>query len=268
MYTNGETSERIVPLCSEGLERARRSMDHSSTSWIAQNMANRLTFEGRPGEALAYAEEAIANARAVGDQGRLANCIIERAFVRLATRDREGARADIVESHRAMSRVEPQDALFDTLFDALFLWPDDPQAACRSLSEALHSTGVALPSLLDAAPLAARMALRIGDSSSLRNSVGVFLDVAARCSGPVRVLQGRWMDALRSDLALGAASLRAVAGEFEVIGYRLPGADCHADAAVLAERAGLDAAPDLDAAHRLYAACGAVPLLQEIRQPA
>src|SRR3972149_4809711 len=39
------------------------------------------------------------------------------------------------------------------------------------------------------------------------------------------------MDALRSDLALGAASLRAVAGEFEVIGYRLPGAGCHAGAA-------------------------------------
>src|SRR3972149_5103401 len=32
MYTNGETSERIVPLCSEGLERARRRLAHSPTS--------------------------------------------------------------------------------------------------------------------------------------------------------------------------------------------------------------------------------------------
>lgn len=72
------------------------------------------------------------------------------------------------------------------------------------------------------------------------------------------------MEALRGDLATGAATLRAVAGEFEAIGYRLPAADCHADAAVLAERARLDPALDLAEARRLYDACGAMPLLGEL----
>jgi tetratricopeptide (TPR) repeat protein len=268
MYSNGETNERILPLCSEGLDRARRSMDHASVSWIAQNTAENLAFAGRLSEALPYTDEAIRTARTVGELTRLPWCLGQRGFIRLAMGDREGARADIGESRRTTSTVEPQSAIYDTQFEALFLSPDDPSAACRSLSEALRSTAVSPVSLLDAAPIAARMALRIGDASSLVSSVGIFLDVAARCSGPVRVLQGRWMDALRGDLATGAATLRAVAGEFEAIGYPLPAADCHADAAVLAERAGLDAAPDLAEARRLYAACGAVPLLMEIRQPA
>ncbi len=76
------------------------------------------------------------------------------------------------------------------------------------------------------------------------------------------------MDALRGDPVTAAGALRLVAGEFEGIGYPLASADCYADAALLAERAGLDPAPHLAEARRLYAACGAVPLLQEIRQPA
>lgn len=108
------------------------------------------------------------------------------------------------------------------------------------------------------------MALRIGDASSLASSVAMFLDVAASCSGPVRVLEARWMDALRGDPVTAAGALRLVAGEFEGIGSPLQSADCYADAALLAGRAGLDAAPDLAAARRLYAACGAVPLVQEI----
>ncbi len=76
------------------------------------------------------------------------------------------------------------------------------------------------------------------------------------------------MDALRGDPVTAAGALRVVAGGFEGIGCPLQSADCYADAALLAGRAGLDAAPDLAEARRLYAACGAVPLLQELRQPA
>ena len=47
-------------------------------------------------------------------------------------------------------------------------------------------------------------------------------------------------------------------------GYRLPAADCHADAALLARRAGLDPTGDEAEARRLYTACGAVPLLGEL----
>jgi class 3 adenylate cyclase/tetratricopeptide (TPR) repeat protein len=262
MSSNGETNERVLPLCSEGLDRARRSMDHASASWIAQNIADFLAFEGRILEAMPYAEEAIVAARAVGELGKLATCLWERAFVRLAMGDRAGARADIAESRRTTSTVEPQAAIFDIWIDALVLWPNDPFAACRSLSDALHSTDVAPASLLYAAPTAARMALRIGDASSLGSSVGVFLDVASRCGGPIRALQRRWIEALLGEPAASGSALRAVADEFEAIGYQLPAADCHADAALLAGRAGLD--PTADEARRLYAACGAVPLLGEL----
>lgn len=264
MYYNGETNGRILPLCSEGLDRARRSMDHESASWIAQNTAYFLAFQGRLDEAVPYAEESIVAARAVGEPGRLSACLRQRAHIRLAMGDREGAQADIGESRRATSTVEPQSAIYGTLFDALFLWPDDPSAARRSLSEALHSRDVALPPLLDAAPIAARMALRIGDTSSLGSSGGIFVDVAARCGGPIRALQRRWMEALLGEPAASCSTLRAVANEFEAIGYRLPAADCHADAALLARRANLDPTPDEAEARRLYAACGAVPLLGEL----
>jgi hypothetical protein len=69
------------------------------------------------------------------------------------------------------------------------------------------------------------------------------------------------MEALAGEAGPGVVVLQAVAREFEAIDYRLPAADCYADAALLAERAGLDPTADLDAARRLYAACGAVPVL-------
>jgi len=264
MYSNGETNERILPLCSEGLDRARRSMDHASASWIAQNTAENLAFAGRLSEAVPYTDEAIRAARTVGEFTRLAWCLGQRGFIRLAMGDREGARADIEESRRTTSTVEPQSAIYDILVDALFLLPDDPSAACGSLSEALRSTDVAVSSLLDAAPFAARMALRIADAAGLERDVAVFLGVASRCSGPVRVLQARWVDALRGDPAPAAATLRAVADEFEAMAYPLPAADCRADAALLARRADLDPTEDEAEARRLYTACGAVPLLGEL----
>jgi hypothetical protein len=254
-----------MPLCVEGLDIARRSMDHAKISWIGQNVADLLSFEGRIEEALAYAEEAIANAGSVGDQQRLANCLAQRAFVRLERGDRTAARSDVDESRRISGVPEPQSVIYEALFDALFLWPDDPSAACTTITDALRSTGAAPASLVDSAPTAARMALRLGDGPRLAASVAAFVAVAERCSGPVRALQRRWLDALRIGGDPSAvAALRAVAGEFEAIEYRLPAADCHADAALSAMRAGLDPTDDEEDARRLYAACGAVPLLGDL----
>ncbi len=264
-FTNGETSEQIMPLFVEGLDIARRSMDHAKISWIGQNIADLLSLEGRIEEALAYAEEAIANAGSVGDQQRLANCLAQRAFVRLERGDRTAARSDVDESRRISGVPEPQSVIYEALFDALFLWPDDPSVACTTITDALRSTGAAPASLVDSAPTAARMALRLGDGPRLAASVAAFVAVAERCSGPVRALQRRWLDALRvAGDPSAVAALRAVAGEFEAIGYRLPAADCHADAALSAMRAGLDPTDDEEDARRLYAACGAVPLLGDL----
>jgi class 3 adenylate cyclase/tetratricopeptide (TPR) repeat protein len=259
--SNGEPAAAIMPLAVEGIERARRSMDHSSAEWIAQNLADLLAFEGRLDQALAYAEEAIIHAHAVDEQARLSNCIGVRGFVRLAQGDRVGAQADEEESRRLAGIPEPQAMIYHALADALFRWPGDPSPACRSLSLAIQSKEVAPPTLLDAAPVAARMALRVGDASSVAGSVAAYVAVAEHCSGPIRALQRRWMEALAGEAGPGVAVLQAVAREFEAIDYRLPAADCHADAAVLAERAGLDPTTDLVDARRLYAACGAVPVL-------
>ena len=85
--------------------------------------------------------------------------------------------------------IEPQAAIFFSMSDALILWPDDPVAANRTASQGLQSPDVALASLIDAAPQAARMALRVGDprTSSARSRAS--LGVARRCSGPIRELQ-------------------------------------------------------------------------------
>jgi len=264
MQVNGETTARILPLAMEGLDRARRSVDHASASWIAQNIADLLSIAGRLPEALPYVDEAIADAQTVGEGSRLAMSLGQRAFTRLSTGDAAGARSDRADSLSATSVVEPQAAIYYSMLDALFLWPDDPSAACRLLSEALHSPDLAPPSVLEAGPVAARMALRLGDRSSLESSVAAFTPVAELCGGPVRALQRRWMAALLGEPAIGCLALRAVADDFEAIGYPLPAADCHADAAVLAERGRLDPALDLAEARRRYAACGAVPLLGEL----
>lgn len=118
--------------------------------------------------------------------------------------------------------------------------------------------------LIEVGPIPARMALRIGDVPSLQDAVQTFLDVAARCSGPIRTLQSRWMEALTSEPAAASRALRTVAEAFEAIDYRLPAADCHADAALLARRANLDPAVDEAAARRLYGECGAVPILGDL----
>ena len=150
--------------------------------------------------------------------------------------------------------------IFLSTMDALHLWPDDPAAACGLLFDAVQSPDIAPASILDGASLAARMALRTGDEPRLTSSVAAFVGVAARTSGPIRALQRRWMEALAAP-ADSAEAARDVAREFEAIGYPLPAADCFADAAVLAERAGQDPGADRAEAARLYAACGAVSLL-------
>jgi hypothetical protein len=72
------------------------------------------------------------------------------------------------------------------------------------------------------------------------------------------------MEALTGEPAASSPALRAVADELAALGYRLPAADCHADAALLARRADLDPTADETEARRLYAACSAVPLLGEL----
>ena len=75
MLGNGELATDILPIMAEGLERTRRSLDHTATSWIVQNRADLLVMVGRFPEALADAEEALAEARLIGEPGRIQGCL-------------------------------------------------------------------------------------------------------------------------------------------------------------------------------------------------
>ena len=94
MSGNGEMNDRIMPIYKEGLDQARRSMDHATASWIAQNIGALAVFQGRLDDAALYVEEALAAARTLGEVGRIAGSVGERGFFRLTIGDRAGARAD------------------------------------------------------------------------------------------------------------------------------------------------------------------------------
>ena len=112
------------------------------------------------------------------------------------------------------------------------------------------------------------MALRTRDRADLASAIAAFVAVAEQCSGPLRAIQQRWLEALVAEDGTALPALRAAADAFEAIGYLLPAADCHADAALIGGRAGIDPAFDLAEARRLYAACGAEPLLGRLPEVA
>ena len=137
--SNGETSVRIMPLAIEGLDRARRGLDHGLASWIAQNVADLLSFEGRLADAIDYANEGVVHAERTGDRARLAACLAQRAFIRLERGDRDGWRADVLASRRLWDTPEPQAVIYDAMFDALVAWTDDPIGASGAFARALGS---------------------------------------------------------------------------------------------------------------------------------
>ena len=118
----------------EGLERTRRSLDHTATSWIVQNRADLLVMVGRFPEALADAEEALAEARLIGEPGRIQGCLAERAWVRFHVGDRQGASDDLAEGRTVEGQAEPQAIIYEALMDALIEWPTDPVTAARRIA--------------------------------------------------------------------------------------------------------------------------------------
>jgi tetratricopeptide (TPR) repeat protein len=262
MTGNGQLLARVFPIVEEGLDRARRTLDHAAAAWIAQNAAEDLGFAGRVREAAGYAEEAIAHARAIGDPARLAAGLSQRARIRLLAGDRAGAGADVDLARRTFTEDEPQSAISEVEIDALFLWPDEPARAARLLADALGSPAIAQASIIDTAPGAIRMALRTDDQDLVARDVRAFLAVAARATGPVRALQRRWFEGVLAADPRGIADIRGVAAEFEALDYPLPAADAYADAALLASRIGDDPGPDRRHAADLYERCGAIPRLE------
>jgi hypothetical protein len=115
MLGNGELASDILPIMAEGLERSRRSLDHTTTSWIVQNRSDLLVLVGRLPDALADAAEALAEARLIGEPGRIQGCLGERAWVRFHVGDRQGAIDDHAESRTVGGQAEPQAIIYDAL---------------------------------------------------------------------------------------------------------------------------------------------------------
>jgi hypothetical protein len=266
MLGNGELAADILPIMAEGLARTRHSLDHTSTSWIVQNRVGVLTMVGRLPEALADAEEALAEARLIGEPGRIQGCLGERTWIRLHTGDREGAIADLAEGRTIEGQAEPQAIIYEALLDALIEWPADPTTAARRIAAAAESPDAAPASLLEAAPAGIRMALRADESTAMRALIERFLRVADRCTGPVVEIQRRGFRALLEAPAEALPELAEVAAAFEGIDYPLLAADAWADAAFIAERLGRpdDVQTCVAKARALYEACSAIPPLGDV----
>ncbi|HVQ23416.1 MAG TPA: AAA family ATPase, partial [Candidatus Saccharimonadia bacterium] len=266
MMGNGELASDILPIMAEGLERTRRSLDHTATSWIVQNRAILLIMVGRLPEALADAEEALAEARLIGEPGRIQGCLGERTWVRLHMGDRAGAIADLAQARTIEGQAEPQAIIWEALMDALIEWPSDPVTAARRIQVAADSPDAAPASLLEAAPAGIRMAFRADESTAMHALSERFLHVADRCTGPVVEIQRRGFRALLEGPTEAIPELASVATAFERIDYPLPAADAWADAAFIAERLGRaeDAQACVAKARALYEACSAIPMLGDV----
>ena len=263
MLGNGELAADILPIMAEGLASTRRSLDHTATGWIVQNRADVLTMVGRLPEAMADAEEALAEARLIGEPGRIQGCLGERTWVRLHTGDRAGAMADLAEGRTIEGQAEPQAIIYEALMDALIEWPLDPTTAARRIAAAAESPDAAPASLLDAAPVGIRMAFRAEETAAIRALAERFLAVADLCTGPVVEIQRRGVRALLATPAETLPELAEVATDFERIEYPLLAADAWADAAFVAHRLGRaeEVQTYADKARALYEACSAMPML-------
>jgi len=110
--------------------------------------------------------------------------------------------------------------------------------------------------------LLARMALRIGRDDALRTAASSLADQASGFPDSPFAVFARCASAmLEPDRAAAANLVAAMAGEFEAMDLRLAAADAYADAAWLAERAGIPSAEWTARAEDIYDACSAIPLL-------
>lgn len=261
MDGNGEPSERTVPILLEGIERARRSVNRDAVSWIAANLADVLEADGRLAEAMAYRDEAIAAAEALGDRQDLASRTIGRGWTMFLRGEREAAIRQ-VEAGLAIGAVtEPQAEIYPVIWDAWVRWPAHAREVVRALDDAVARRTTASFGIFIGGLWLARLALRIGDEAVLRRGIDAVMRGAEGCSGPIRAADRRWLAGLGLAPAEGAEAVAGAARDLAALSRLLPAADAFADAALLAAGAGLDATPFASEAERLYAACGAVPVL-------
>ena len=255
--------ERALDLWREGLDRARRSSDRHDIFWLANNLAQVSAMLGRTGEALPLHEEAIAAGRAIGI---LRAGLPEYAWTLLLVRRVDEARATWAQARAEEASPEPQMVGWWTILDALFGWADDPHGSIARLIGGIADarTAGATEFILRPYGLLARMALRAGDADAARVADEGIHETTEQASSDLEATQARWFTGLSDpDHAVAARQVATAAEELGSLDHRLDAADAFADAALLAERAGLEA-DEVEwrrRADELYEACGAAPLL-------
>jgi tetratricopeptide (TPR) repeat protein len=243
-----------VSMWEEGIERARRSMDHHSIYWIGSNLAEAYQELGRLEEAAALGDEAVSAAHATG----LGHGVSEQVcWTQILMGRLDEAR--VIWREIQAHEPEPQAVSWRASLAAALGWGDDPTASVDLLAAAASETELWHTTL----GLLARMALRAERLDALRVAATSLASQAegSAPSSPYRRYARYAAGMLEPDRAAAARLVAATAVEFETIGHRLPAADAYADAAWLAERGHISADAWRERAAALYTECSAVPLL-------
>ncbi|MGH2429180.1 MAG: AAA family ATPase [Candidatus Limnocylindria bacterium] len=253
--------QRALAMWEEGLDRARRSMDRHSAFWTASNLAVTYAELGRVADALPLHEEAVAAARAIG---LLRGGLPEYAWTLALAGRLDEARRTWQLARETEGAPEPQMIAWWASLDALMSWADDPPQSVARLVDAVADARRA-GSVSDTertARLLVRMALRSNDDDALRLGAGAIGEMATASGSPVNAAHAAWLGSIAdADPATGVTAVTRAAEQLEAMEHRLDAADAYADAALLAERAGLPSDDWRAQAARLYAAGSAVPLL-------
>ncbi|MBA2448233.1 MAG: hypothetical protein H0V51_09435 [Chloroflexi bacterium] len=261
MAGNGDDWRRILALMDQGISVARRAMDRSTLGWLLANRAEMLLPLGRLEEAIDAGEESIATADALG----VPELAATRREAHAWTLYQAGRRSEAMDMSKRAGNLppEPQAEVWQHVWAAVVRWASDPPGAVTEFASALRGDP-SRPYWGVAALWLGRMALRRRDGAAAESASDIVQAATAGSSGPARLLERRWMAALLLEASAALEAVRAVAQEYEARGYLLTAADAFADAAILAARAGADAAELTDSAIGLYERCGAVPMLDAL----
>jgi len=252
---------RAIPMWEEGIERARRSSDRHSVFWLANNLAQTYAELGRLTEAIPLHLEAIEAASAIG-MARAGLPEYSWTLFHLGRVDE--ARETWARARRDEGAPEPQMISWWAILNAVMSWADDPQRSIAGLSASIDEAREAgtTEGMGYAAGMLARMAMRAGDLEAVRLADAAVRETAELVPTDRTATLTRWYTALADpDRAAGAARAADAGQELAATAHRREAADAYADAAWLAERAGLPADEWRGRADALYAECSAVPLL-------
>ena len=262
-------ADEAMTMAAEGFEVARRTGDRNGQYWIGNNLADFHHSRGNVGDAIAIQEQAIEASRALGFHP--SNGMPEYAHMLLHAGRFDDARAAWNEVLADEHEIEPQNLARNTILDALFQWPTDPEEAMRRLrAGVVRARETEGPSLLFIAVHLGRMGVRTGEGQAVREAatMGHEVQLKAPENRFTRALV-QWLDGLAADADAGPSADQTVAraaADLEADGWRLLAANAYSDATLLADQLRNPEGNEWSArARALYEAASAVPLLEVLR---